>query len=452
MQTRNILRLIWPLLYVLLLVGKLPAQGDEASWELILPHSRIWSLAVAPSDPTIVYAGGTAVCPDTCSDNLFRSIDGGGNWTTLGVFIFDVFAIAIDPDSSNIVYIVRDSGVSEESWLYRTKNGGETWELWDFGSDYHIGASLDADITIDPNDPNIVYVPLLDGIAKSTDRGKSWTKLATGYPAQWALRIEPDNSSVLYLATWVNGVLKSEDSGESWRAIGLEGQRINALVIDPKRPNILYAATFDEGIYKSVDYGENWIEVNNGLTEITFKNLAIDPLNTDVIYAAHEGGALFRSSNGGANWSEFNLERISFLAFTLDPTNPEILYAGGVGGVHKLDISTLVAVAEENAAAPQTFSLAQNYPNPFNPETVIEYQLQGSVPVRLRIYNVMGQEVRILVDETKRTGAYRVRWDGRDDHGKAVPAGVYFYRIEVGGAARGGRNDFVQTRKMSFLN
>ena len=76
MKIRNILKLFWPILYVLLLVGKSPAQGDEASWELILPHSRIWSLAVDASTPGIVYAGGTAACPDTCSVNLFKSVDG----------------------------------------------------------------------------------------------------------------------------------------------------------------------------------------------------------------------------------------------------------------------------------------------------------------------------------------------------------------------------------------
>ncbi|MCZ6819788.1 MAG: hypothetical protein O7G31_09910 [Calditrichaeota bacterium] len=193
MKTRNLLRLIWPLLYVLLLVGKLPAQGDEASWELILPHSRIWSLAVAPSTPSIVYAGGTAACPDTCSVNLFKSVDGGDNWTSLGLFNSDVLAIAIDPDSSNIVYLVVDNGVSGKTGLMQTTDGGATWELWDIG-DARIGVGLITDITIDPTDPNIVYVPLFDGIAKSTDRGDSWTKLSTGFLVQWALRIEPDNS------------------------------------------------------------------------------------------------------------------------------------------------------------------------------------------------------------------------------------------------------------------
>ena len=133
MQTRNILKLIWPVLFVLLLVGKSPAQGDEAKWELILPHRLIWSLAVDASTPATVYAGGTAVCQDTCSNNLFKSIDGGDNWISLGVFFSEVTAIAIDPDSSDIVYLVVNNSVSGETGLMQTTDGGGSWELWDLG-------------------------------------------------------------------------------------------------------------------------------------------------------------------------------------------------------------------------------------------------------------------------------------------------------------------------------
>ena len=435
MKTRNLLRLIWPLLYVLLLVGKSPAQGTEAKWELILPHRIIWSLAVDASTPGIIYAGGTAVCPDTCSDNLFKSVDGGDNWTTLGLFFSEVFAIAIDPDSSNIIYLVVFIGTTSETGLMQTTDGGESWELWDLN--YYFTNTLDADITIDINDPNIVYVPLLDGIAKSTDRGKSWTRLVTGYFGQWSLRVQPDDSRVLYLATWENGVLKSEDGGESWRVTGLDSQWVSALEIDPNNHNILYAATSDEGIYKSVDYGENWMQVNNGLTDLFFKNLAIDPLNTDVIYAARSG-ALFRSSNGGADWSEINAEGIGMWAFTLDPTNPEILYAGGVGGVHKLDISTLVAVAEENGAAPQTFSLAQNYPNPFNPSTSIEFSLPKSEYVELKVYNILGKEVSTLVSKKLNQGNHNYQFDGKD-----LASGIYYYQLVAG--------EFQDVKKMILL-
>ena len=90
--------------------------------------------------------------------------------------------------------------------------------------------------------------------------------------------------------------------------------------------------------------------------------------------------------------------------------------------------------------APIVFSLAQNYPNPFNPSTSISYTLGASGIVYLDIYNISGQLVRTLVNSYKIQGRYTVVWDGFDEDGKNVSAGLYLYRLSAG--------TFVQTRKM----
>ena len=86
---------------------------------------------------------------------------------------------------------------------------------------------------------------------------------------------------------------------------------------------------------------------------------------------------------------------------------------------------------------PSQFSLSQNYPNPFNSTTAISYQLSATSgqqsAVSLKIYNILGQEVKTLVDEEQLPGYYQVLWDGRDNSGKGVSSGVYFYRLEVEG-------------------
>jgi len=89
---------------------------------------------------------------------------------------------------------------------------------------------------------------------------------------------------------------------------------------------------------------------------------------------------------------------------------------------------------------PKQFELLQNYPNPFNPETIIEYQLPKDTQVRLRIFNLLGQHIRTLVDEQKEAGYHRVKWDGKDVFGKEVTSGMYIYAIEAG--------DFRMTKKM----
>jgi len=89
------------------------------------------------------------------------------------------------------------------------------------------------------------------------------------------------------------------------------------------------------------------------------------------------------------------------------------------------------------------FILRQNYPNPFNPETAISYQLSAISHVDLAIYNLRGQRVRTLMQARQPAGRYEVKWDGRDDGGRPVPSGVYFYRLRAGGQAA--------TRKMQLI-
>jgi hypothetical protein len=122
------------------------------------------------------------------------------------------------------------------------------------------------------------------------------------------------------------------------------------------------------------------------------------------------------------------------------------------------EISLLTAEFEEGVSAeisrealspkallPKAFALGQNYPNPFNPSTTIAYDIPegDNVQVQLKVYNMRGQLVRTLVNESKSEGSYQVQWDGTDNYGRRVSSSVYFYRIKAG--------EFSKTRKMVIL-
>jgi len=99
---------------------------------------------------------------------------------------------------------------------------------------------------------------------------------------------------------------------------------------------------------------------------------------------------------------------------------------------------------ESDDLLPEVFSLSQNYPNPFNPSTTINYTLPIALRVSLKIYNIMGQEVRSLKhDKKQQAGFYSVIWDGRDHTGSLLPSGVYFYKIEAG--------EYIKIRKLTLL-
>ena len=107
-----------------------------------------------------------------------------------------------------------------------------------------------------------------------------------------------------------------------------------------------------------------------------------------------------------------------------------------------MDIDPSILVSTESET-PSTYALSQNYPNPFNPTTSIEYELAQTGQVRLTVYDVLGKEVRSLVDGQQSAGRYVAEWDGRDASGQSVASGVYLYRLEAG--------DYVSTRRMTLL-
>jgi hypothetical protein len=105
-----------------------------------------------------------------------------------------------------------------------------------------------------------------------------------------------------------------------------------------------------------------------------------------------------------------------------------------------------VTAADETPVGPVVFGLHQNHPNPFNPQTSIGFDVPaqaGRVSVRLSVYDVRGQLVRVLVDGAREPGAHTVTWDGRDQRGTAVTSGIYFYRLTAGG--------FQESRRMVLL-
>ena len=103
------------------------------------------------------------------------------------------------------------------------------------------------------------------------------------------------------------------------------------------------------------------------------------------------------------------------------------------------------AVEEDTRIAnvPSAFAMGQNFPNPFNPTTEIRYALSEAGPVRLSVFNLLGQEIRVLAEGFREPGTYRVRWDGKDGHGLEAAAGIYLVRLEAG--------EFSQTRRMALV-
>ncbi len=152
------------------------------------------------------------------------------------------------------------------------------------------------------------------------------------------------------------------------------------------------------------------------------------------------------SKDGTGTWlGDGNLDgtlRLESLQFTYTPGSPTIgtLYFDDLRIVKKVPVAVEIVSQE----SPARFRLLQNYPNPFNAETIIEYQVLGNdQPVRLEIFDLLGQRVRLLVDEQQSAGWHRMIWDGNDDRGRNVASGIYIYQFSAGA--------FVEAKRMLLL-
>jgi hypothetical protein len=124
--------------------------------------------------------------------------------------------------------------------------------------------------------------------------------------------------------------------------------------------------------------------------------------------------------------------------YAYDAVNPSIF---GVSDTIRFNI--LVKVEQDNAEIPKEFALYQNYPNPFNPATEIKFDIPKESHVKIVIYDITGKEVKTLVDEVVKPGAYRILWDGTDNSGNKVTSGIYFYRMIAG--------SYVSVKKMVLI-
>ncbi len=157
------------------------------------------------------------------------------------------------------------------------------------------------------------------------------------------------------------------------------------------------------------------------------------------------GGELMIESSIGRVYSADEESKVGLYEFI----NGQWIYVGGEGRFGKIRATVNkggvygILYNPDHVSVPQDFTLYQNYPNPFNPSTTIRFEVPFESFVSVKVYNLLGQEVRTLVNGTRGAGRFEVQWDGKNHVGKEVASGVYLYRLQAG--------KFVQTRKMLFV-
>ncbi|HVS89325.1 MAG TPA: hypothetical protein VHF01_14035 [Candidatus Acidoferrum sp.] len=290
------------------------------SWDPLFDKqstSSIGSIAVADSDPNVIYAGTGEACIRgniSFGDGVYKSTDAGKTWTNIGLkdtrHIGKVIVHPTNPDVAFVAALGHAYGPNIERGIFRTRDGGKTWEKVLYLDDHTGGI----DIVFDPNNPHVLFAAMWEG-----------------YRTPWTLNSGGEK----------DGLNRSNDDGTTWKRIEGNGMPEGPLGrigvgVSGADSNVVYALIEAKkgGLYRSDDGGTNWSLVNDDhrfrQRAWYFTHVWADPKNAGAVYIANTG--LFRSTDGGKSFERINAPHGDHHGLWIDPNNPQRMINGNDGG------------------------------------------------------------------------------------------------------------------------
>jgi len=385
----------------------LSAFKQNGSWEFIGPDNvggRLTDVAMHPTDSQTVYVA-------AASGGVFKSNDLGDSWQA----IFDdqpslsIGALAIDPEDADVIYVgtgeVNGGGGSLTyggTGVYKSDDAGLSWTSLGLTETRHIGR-----IVIDPSNSQRVFVAAMGrlfsenqerGLFRSEDGGQTWENVLYISPQTGGIDvvINPNNPDTMYAAMWQRirypdsrrfggdegGVFRSVDGGTTWTELtnGLPETEIGriGLGMAPSEPNVLYALYADEvgpfrGFYKSIDGGENWTQLpddpvlvqNSAFFGWWFGNVRVHPENPDIIYSL--GLRLVRSEDGGFTFEDVSGGmHVDHHGLYIHPLNTNLIIDGNDGGFYVSRDGGNAWEHKDNLPITQFYTVDIDFQNPLH--------------------------------------------------------------------------------------
>ena len=370
-------------------------------WRSVGPGigGRVVAIDAVPGSPDTFYFGGV-------DGGVWRSTDYGLIWTNITDGKLNgsnsIGAIAVAPSDPKIIYVgtgesdIRGTFITGNG-VYKSSDAGETWRYAGLGDTHTIGK-----IVVDPHNPNVLYAASMGhvftgnperGVFKSTDGGAHWSKVLFVNDQTGAIDLvmDPHDSRVLYASMWQakrtpwslvsggpgSGLYKSTDGGAHWTnlsktpgyAKGTLG-RIG-VTVSPSNPKVVYSIVQakEGGIFRSSDGGASWTRVNDHmeLRQRAFYYMAIyaDPVDVNTVYVP-QVEACWVSRNGGKSFTRLRTPHGDNHIVWVDPRNPKILLEGNDGGATVSTDGGKTWSTEHNQATGQFYHVALDDQFPFH--------------------------------------------------------------------------------------
>ena len=397
------------------------------------PTGSIGDLAVAPSNPNVIYVGtGEGVQrPDlSTGDGVYKSTDAGKTWRHLGLRDGQqIGGIIVDPRDENRVFVAvlgHPYGPNPERGVYRSTNGGESFERVLY-KDENTGA---IQVGFDPGNPQIVYAALwagrqgpwensswngpLSGLFKSVDGGTTWRQIGKGFPTaaqglgRIGFTIAPSDPRRMYAtvdAPTLGGIYRSDDAGETWRRTNDEvrvwgrASDFAEVKVDPRNPDVVYSA--NTSTYRSNDGGTTFTATKGAPGGDDYHRIWINPDNPDIMIIASDQGATI-TVNGGKTWSSwYNQPTAQFYHVITDNRIPYWVYggqqeSGSIGTMSRGDYGA-ITFREWNQVGVEEYGYVA--PDPLDPNIIY-----GGKITR---FDQRSREVQNISPEAVRSGKYR---------------------------------------------
>ena len=399
------------------------------------PTGSIGTIAVAPSDPSIVYVGSGEGLqrPDlSTGDGVYKSTDAGKSWRHLGLRngeqIGSIIVDPRDPDRLFVAVLGHPYGANDERGVFRSTDGGATFERVLF-KDENTGAIA---LSFDPGDSRTVYASLWSarqgpwengqwegpgsGLYKSTDGGSTWRRLSDGLPTfeeglgRIGFCVAPSRPSRIYALVAARpkfgGLYRSDDAGEHWRFINGDGRiwgrgdDFAEVKVDPSDPEVVYSANIVT--WRSTDGGVTFTGIKGAPGGDDYHSIWINPRNPRIILLASDQGATI-TVNGGETWSSwYNQPTAQFYHVITDNQFPYRVYGGqqesGSIGIASRGNDGAITFREWHSVGVDEYGYVA--PDPLNPRMIYGGRISRTDMVTGQVQNISPGVVR--------TGKYRV--------------------------------------------
>jgi photosystem II stability/assembly factor-like uncharacterized protein len=329
------------------------------TWTPIFERQGTYSigdLALDPRNPDVIWLGtGEANMRNSVSfgDGMYKSTDGGKNWTHLGLketeHIARVLVSPLDSNTAWVCAIGHQAAPNEERGVFMTSDGGKTWQKTLYVDDKHGCADLD----VDPNNPNVLFAAMWrferkpwnhtsgseqSGIFRSIDGGRTWKKLDQGLPkliGRAGVKVAPSNSNVVYVAceSKEGTLYRSVNGGDTWQEMTREREVVSRgfyyadLRVDPRDENRVYAVA--SALQVSIDSGKTWRNIVGG-THIDYHSLWIDPKDPNRMWQGQDGGIAVSYDRGNTWEAVTNIPLGQFYQIFADNALPFYNVSGGL--------------------------------------------------------------------------------------------------------------------------